>query len=165
MSNANNEQNAAPAADQAPAAGKPKGFSSLDVYAKVGAAIVTAAPRALESVVKTLVDREIEKRSTALLGAVELASSTRTTLNKAKEPDVRPTLFTADGKPIGEPGWSKQRLAEIKKLTEKLAKIDKAIDAATREENPDFSLLNNLKSEIEKAEKAAAANSSETETA
>lgn len=152
-----------PNAQPAEPAVKPKGLSSADILSRVSTAIVAAAPRALNSVIDALVSKEIEKRSTAILGGVELASSVRRDLNKAREPDIRPTTFTVDGKPIGEPGWSKPRLAEIKKLTEKLAKIEKVIDGATRDENPDFGPLYNLKSEIEKAEKASVSSADSAE--
>lgn len=129
---------------------------SITLNERIAALITDTAPaRVLDSVIKTLADKEIEKRAAALLGGLQLANETRGALKKVEEPDQRPSTFDRAGRPIGEAGWSKPRLAEIKKLTEKLTKIDKAIDAATREANPDFGPLYNLKGEIEKAEKAA----------
>lgn len=150
-----------PTAPSASVATKPKGLSSADILTRVSTAIVTAAPRVLLSVVDTLVAKEIEKRAAALLGSIELASITRSALRKAQEPDVRPSMFDAEGKAIGPVGWTKPRLAEIKKLTEKLTKIEKVIDLATRDESPEFGGLYNLKVDIEKAEKAASAESTE----
>jgi hypothetical protein len=158
MSNSASESSV-PAAPQGQQAAKPRGLTSSDLNARVAEAIVGAAPRVLTSVVAVLVDKEINRRAEALLGGIELASQTKSALRKAQEPDVRPSMFTADGKPIGDVGYTKPRLAEIKKLNEKLAKVEKAIDAATRDENPEFNLLYNLKSDIEKAEKAAATES------
>jgi hypothetical protein len=137
---------------------KAKGVSSIDLNTRIAETIATTAPtRVLDNVVSVLVDKEVEKRATALLGGLELANSTRGALKKAQEPDVRPTAFKSDGSPIGEVGFTKPRLVEQKKLTEKLAKIEKAIEAATREDEPNFGLLYNLKNDIDKAEKEAAA--------
>ncbi len=150
----------APATDATPSV-RPSS-PSISLNDRVSTLITDTAPaRVLESVIKTLADKEIDKRATALLGGLNLANETRSALKKAQEPDVRPTAFTLAGAPIGEVGYSKAKLGEQKKLTEKLAKIDKAIEAATRDANPDFGPLYNLKGEIEKAEKQAAEISAE----
>lgn len=148
---------------QPPAEGvvvKSKGLTSSDLNTRVADLIAAEAPAlVLTSVLTTLRTKEVDKRAAALLGGLELANSTRGALSKAKEPDVRPTMFTAGGQPIGESGFSRPRLKEQENLTKKLAKIEKAITAATPTEEsglkPDFSLLYNLKSDIEKDQTVA----------
>lgn len=184
------DASAAPATPQITPIIKPKGLTPTDLTIKVSDIVsTTGGDRVLNQFLKVLVDKEIDKRAVALQGGYELAVQTASALKKAMEPDIRPTMFDLKGKPVGESGWSKAQLKAQKTLTEKLAKIDKAIDAATRDRvpevadqpavgveggdgyapaikgkpaiEPDFSLLYNLKAEIEKAEKQAAETSAE----
>lgn len=157
------------------------------IQTTVAARILAAAPAIAESVVEQLKAREVDRRAKALLEAVDAHGKLSGELNKARQPDVRPSTFGLDGKPVGEAGWSKPRLAEIKKLTEKLGKVDKAIEKATRDRvaaipavgvqgqegyvaavagvEPDYSDLFNLKSIIDAADKAATADTSGGEAA
>lgn len=130
---------------------------SINLNERIATIIAESAPgRVLEQTLKVFVDKEVDKRATALIGGINLANETRGALSKAKQPDVRPTTFDAAGQPIGQVGFTKPALAKIKQLTEKLAKIDKAIEAATREANPDFGPLHNLKADIDKADSSSA---------
>lgn len=131
---------------------KPKGLTSSDLHTKVSESIAASAPRVIDFVVKTLADKEVDRRASLLLGAIDLATAIKRDLNKIDRPDIVAPRGR-DNKPIGEDGYSVNRLKEIKKLTEKLAKVEKAIDFATRETDADWSLLSNLKSEMEKADK------------
>ncbi len=149
--------NPAPAAPVVPETTVKVTSPSLNLNERIATIISESAPaRVLDQTLKVFVDKEVDKRATALIGGINLANETRGALSKAKQPDVRPTTFDAAGAPMGSPGFTKPALTKIKQLTEKLAKIDKAIEAATRDANPDFSLLYNLKGEIEKADKEAA---------
>lgn len=159
-------------------------MTTQTISQKVAEGIVAAAPQVLDSVVKTMVEKETDRRAAALLGAVELGQTTQRELSKAIQPDVRPTTFDSTGKPLGEVGFTKSRLAEQKKLTERLAKVNKAIEKATRDRasaieakdavgtegqdgyvpavkavaaiEPDYADLFNLKNLVEQAEKEAA---------
>ncbi len=129
---------------------------SIGLNERIATMIAESAPtRVLDQTLKVFVDKEIDKRATALVGGINLANETRSALKKAQQPDDQPKTFGLDGKPIGQAGYTKGRLADIKKLTEKLAKIDKAIDAATSDKQ-DYSLLNNLKADIDKADTSSA---------
>jgi len=82
--------------------------------------------RIIDSVVKELVNTEIERRADALLKAINLATTTRRELYKIK-PDI--VSYNAD-RSINSEAWSKAKLDERQKLTEKLDKIDKVISKA-----------------------------------
>jgi len=165
-------------------------MNAQSISLKVAETLLTAAPGIADTVIAQLAQKETEKRATALLGAVELAITTQKELDKALKPDVFPQSFDAEGKAIGQPSWSKAQLAAQKKAREKLAKIDKAIEKATRARvsaivavaaqgvegeagyvpavkavaavEPDFGDLFNLKSLIEAAEKEAAKDGGES---
>lgn len=113
-----------------------------DINIKVTETLALAGNRVLETAIDRLVTAEIEKRSSALHDAIKLAETAQRELYKINKPDQ--VVYGLDNKPISE-GYSKVRLEEIKKATEKLAKIEKAVEAATAEK-PDYSKLYELKS-------------------
>ncbi len=159
-------------------------MNAQSISLRVAQTLLNASAGITDTVVNKLAQREVERRADALLGAVELAGTTANELTKALKPDIHPTTFDAAGKAIGTPGYSKGQLATQKKLKERAAKIDKAIEKATRERvaatadvaavgvegedgyvpavkgtpavEPDFGDLYNLKSLIDQAEKESA---------
>lgn len=104
----------------------------------------------LNSVIDRIAEVEIKRRADALLKAVEAAERLQRDLNKVNRPDQ--VVYSTDRKPVSE-GYSKARLDEIEKLTQKLAKIDKAVAKATADK-PDYTDLLNLKTDDNSAAKA-----------
>lgn len=113
---------------------------SHGVALAVAQQIAQAAPAILDKVVTQLAAVEIEKRATALAAAVNSAVATKRELYKVK-PDI--VAYDESGKETSA-NWSKAKLEEKKKLEEKLAKIDSAIEKALA---GDFSKLLELKAE------------------
>lgn len=127
----------------------------LKLNADIAAAIAGSGPAVREQVVSSLRSKEVDRRATAVLGGIDLFNQLTGQLKKLDRPDVKP-LLGRDGKAIGEGSFTEARLKEIKTLTEKVGKVTKALDAALRDENPDYSPLFNLKGEIDKAGAAEA---------
>lgn len=140
-----------PATAEAPAA-TVKVSAVVTLNTKIAETIAGSSEVVLNKVIKTLADKEIDKRATSLLAGLEAANAARSELRKLDRPDVKPNLGR-DGKPVGEGTYTEARIKEIKKVTEKLAKIERAIDKAT--DKSDYADLFNLKSLIEQGDKAA----------
>lgn len=113
--------------------------ASQSIGQKVAANIADAGPAILGKVIDKLASAEIEKRADALLNAVNAAIATKRELYKVK-PDL--VAYNADGKVASE-NWTKPKLEEKKKLEEKLAKIEAAVDKAVNKN--DFSGVLGLK--------------------
>lgn len=133
-------------------------MNTQTISEQVAESIASAAPNVLPSVVKILADRETDRRAKALLAGIEAAFATKKELTKLERPDIKPNL-DKDFKPIGEGWFSEARAKEIKKVRERLAKIEKAIEKATPADGakPDYNELFNLKSLIEQADKESPA--------
>lgn len=129
-------ENTQPTPEAAPAVS-----ASKSIGQKVADQIANAGPVILEKVINNLANLEIEKRATALLNAVNLAVATKRELQKIK-PDI--VAYNDKGEEASA-NWSKPKLEEKKKLEEKLAKIEKAVDLAVNKN--DFSKVSELKSE------------------
>ncbi len=115
--------------------------ASKSIGLKVAEQIANAGPAILDKVINNLASLEIEKRASALLNGVNLAVATKRELQKIK-PDQQ--SFDASGKVVFE-SYSKTKVEEKKKLEEKLAKIEKAVELAVN--SNDFSKVSELKSE------------------
>lgn len=103
--------------------------------------IKSAGPQpVVDAVVALLVQKENDRRVKALAEALEAAAKAQQELFKVKPDNV---TFNEDGSPASST-YSKAKLDEKKKLQEKLAKIEKAIENATNTEKPDFSGLYNI---------------------
>lgn len=113
--------------------------ASQSIGQKVAANIADAGPAILGKVIDKLASAEIEKRADALLNAVNAAIATKRELYKVK-PDI--VAYSGDGK-VATENWSKAKLDEKKKLEEKLAKIEAAVDKAVNKN--DFSGVLGLK--------------------
>jgi hypothetical protein len=86
--------------------------------------------KVVDTVVAQLVEVEIKKRADALASSLKLFEDTRRELNKMR-PDQ--ASFDENGAKVSET-FSKKAFEDKKKLTEKLAKIDKIIVAATEKD-------------------------------
>ena len=89
------------------------------------------ATKVVDTVVEKMVGVEIAKRAEALAAAIKLHDDTRRELNKVKADQVS---LDENGAKVSET-FSKTAFENKKKLTEKLAKIDKTIVAATEKDN------------------------------
>lgn len=87
--------------------------------------------KVVDAVVEKMVAAEISKRAEALAAAIKLHDDTRRELNKVKADQVS---LDENGQKVSET-FSKKAYDHKKKLTEKLAKVDKTIVAATEKDN------------------------------
>jgi hypothetical protein len=87
------------------------------------------SPKVIDVVVTKLVDAEVAKRADALAAAIKLAEETLREQRKASKPDQ--VSIAADGTKTET--FSAKSFEALKKLNEKLAKIDKTVENATGE--------------------------------
>ena len=107
---------------------------TIDVKNLVADRLVQLAPAVAEAVVETLAAKEHDRRIAAFLAVVEEIDKTTKELYKIKPDNVQ---FNLDGSKASET-YNKETLESKKKLEEKLAKLNKAIEA-TEAEPRDFS--------------------------
>lgn len=108
------------------------------VQIKVAESITNIAPKVEDKVVDALVDRELEKRSTALVSAMDKLTKLETELNKFKADQVS---YNDAGEKVSET-FSKAKLEERTKLNGKIIKMTNAINKAL--EKSDFSDVYNI---------------------
>lgn len=108
------------------------------VQIKVAESIANIAPKVEDQVVEAIVERELEKRSTAIVKAMDTLTKFENDLKKIK-PDQ--TSFSEIGEKISE-SYSKAKLEEKNKLTQKIDKNTKAINKAL--ETGDYQDVYNL---------------------
>lgn len=84
-------------------------------------------PSVREKVVTLLVDAEVEKRTTAVVAVVRKLDEANAALRKVNRADME--TFNEDGS-VATATFTKQRLDEIKKTKETIAKLEKALDEA-----------------------------------
>ena len=96
------------------------------VHIKVAEQIAAISPQVEEKVVGVLVGRELDKRSEALVKGHDLLVDAEKTL-KGFQPDLR--TYDEAGQELSA-AWSKSKLGEKKKVTEKVARITNAINQA-----------------------------------
>lgn len=108
------------------------------VQIKVAENIANIAPKVEDQVVEVIVERELEKRATAIVKAMDILSKFEIDLKKIK-PDQ--TSFSETGEKISE-SYSKAKLEEKNKLTQKIDKNTKAINKAL--ETGDYQDVYNL---------------------
>lgn len=99
------------------------------VTTKVAEQIAALSPSVETAVVETLVQREIDKRSEALVKCIDAHSKLRSDLNKIKADQV---TYNLDGSKAAEV-FSKAKVEEHNKLKAKVAKYEKAINKALTE--------------------------------
>lgn len=108
------------------------------VQIKVAESIANITPKVEDQVVEVLVERELEKRATAIVKAMDTLSKFEGELKKIR-PDQ--TSFSETGEKISET-YSKAKLEEKNKLQQKIDKNTKAINKAL--ETGDYQDVYNL---------------------
>lgn len=102
--------------------------------ARVDETIANASSTIQDRVYSHYVDAEIERRSQVIVSGINALREVETDLRKIDRPDQ--TLFDAAGQPA-QALYSKNRLDEVKKGKERLAKIVGALDKAIETNEPD----------------------------
>lgn len=103
---------------------------------KVAESIAASNPTVVSNVIAALAEVEIKRRTKAVIDALVTLNQFRKEQYKIK-PDI--VSYNADGSPKDQ-AWSKAKLEEKKKLEEKIAKYEKAIDLALGD-NQDYTKL------------------------
>lgn len=101
--------------------------------------IAKCAPQVEGSVVATIVDREVAKRSTAIVQCLDKLAKLESDLRRVKPDSV---LLNADGSEA-QALFTKPALEARDKLVQRIEKVKKAIDKAF-DRKPDFSDVYNL---------------------
>lgn len=114
-------------------------LANRTVTSLVAQRIADSSPVVQGRVVDVLVEKELQKRSDAVVKGLEKLKEAEKDLYKIK-PDV--CSYNADGSTLSE-GWSKPKLEEKKKAEEYVAKITSAIEKALADK-PDFTKLYEL---------------------
>lgn len=128
--------------------------TSLTVYDKIAEQITSLAPQVEADVVDALVQRELNKRSEAVVIVMDQLSKLELDLRKIK-PDQ---TFDGEGKVVSET-YTKAKFEELKKLREKITKFSSAITKAL--EKADFTDVYNIKNQ----KSGGSPSSEETDTA
>ena len=92
-----------------------------------------------EIVIRTMVDAEVNRRTNMLVEAIQKAEQQRRELRKFKPDQIS---YTENGE-VASATWSKEVLEDKKKATEKLEKLERAIEKALTA--GEFNDLSNLK--------------------
>ncbi len=79
-------------------------------------------------VVNELVESEIGKRKTAVVGLLTKVDEKFKELKKAQGQGIQ--NFNLAGEPVGEPIFTKQQVEAVKKLTEEIERIQTALEKA-----------------------------------
>jgi hypothetical protein len=119
-------------------------MQSKDILTKVAEQIsAVGSAGVVGQVVKKLADTEVTRRADALYHAIKLVDECRRELNKLR-PDQQ--QFGPDHKLVGET-YSKATMEKRKKLEERTAKLEGAINKATEGDTPDYNVLFNMAKE------------------
>ena len=111
------------------------------INAAVAAQLATLGSKVVEdAVVKIMVDRDVEKRTTALVNVLEQITTTKRDLNKIGPDNV---TYDITGARVSET-FSKARIDERYRTEQKLTKMRKAVDKALT--SNDFGDVFNLSS-------------------
>lgn len=102
--------------------------------------IAKCAPATSERVINAMVEREVTKRSDAIVKVLDKLSKAKAESYKIK-PDI--VSYDEEGKPAVQ-NWSKDQLEKRKKNAEQILKMERAIDKATDDKKPDMSDVYNL---------------------
>lgn len=110
--------------------------TAIDILSAVSETIKADAPAEVVSRVKSFfVEKEITKRTDALVGAFDKLTEARKAHTKIKADSV---TYTEDGA-VAREEWSKAKLDEREKSSKAIRKLEDAIEAAL---SGDFSKLN-----------------------
>lgn len=130
---------------------------SISVQQKIAEKIIELAPTVEEAVVDTLVERELVKRSEAVVQCMDLLSKLEGELKRIKPDQVS---YDTDGKIISE-SFSKGKFEEKKKLIERIGKFTNAITKAL--EKSDYGDVYNLKNQGAGGSKDSSTTDTETD--
>lgn len=111
----------------------------MTILTQVAEKVAGSGTSVRDAVVNELANREIARRTNAVVKGFDLLAEAQKELNKIKPDQVS---FNGDGTKAQEL-WSKAKLEEKKKAEAKIAKITAALDKATAD-TPDYSGLFNL---------------------
>lgn len=112
---------------------------STSVHAKIAEQLSELSPKVENAVVDALVERELTKRSEAVVQCMDMLAKCEGDLRKIKPDQVS---YDGDGKEVSST-FSKNKFEEKKKLLERIEKLKNAITKAI--EKGDFSDVYNLK--------------------
>lgn len=121
---------------------------TISIAASVAQRLAGTSTQVMDIIVDGLVQVEIHKRAESAKAALLELDKLTIKLRSVSSPDQK--LFDAGGTVVNE-YFTKGRLDEIKKLNEKIAKIDGCLKSAF--EDNDFKKLFELKIEPEKSDK------------
>lgn len=113
----------------------------MEIQKKIAEQIGGISPKVADDVVEALVNRELSKRSAAIVQALDGLSELEKQLKRTK-PDQ--ASYNADGSVASET-FSKSKLDELLKLKGKIEKYIKAIDKALTGDMGDVYNLNSNK--------------------
>lgn len=111
----------------------------MSLQQKIDQNLATISPAVEQAIIEAVVKREIEKRSTAVVTVYDKMMREEKELRKIDRADQK--TFNKDGSVASET-YSKDRLDAIKKSTDAIAKMTKAIEKALS--SGDFSDVYNL---------------------
>lgn len=111
----------------------------IGIRAAVAAGVSSLGGRTREAVVEHFAQAQAAKQADALIKGLE-----RLTTLEREGYKIKPTFagYDADGKPVGDPVFTKEQVEERKKNTEQIEKLTNAINKA--DEKDDFGDLFNL---------------------
>jgi hypothetical protein len=109
-----------------------------DIMAAVATRLGESSEAIKTAVIDTLVSKELTTRADKIMATMTMADNVKRDLRKIKPDQV---ILNLDGTTSSE-GYSKAKLEEHKKLTDRLAKIEKAINTALTD--GDYSKINEL---------------------
>jgi len=109
---------------------------ATDIRVTVAQRLAASGPDVLRSVVKILVNKELDDRAQLILQGMAKLAEFDGQLKKFKPDQV---IMGEDGEKTTE-GYSQQKFAEKKKIQENIQKVEKSIDLALGD-NPDYTPL------------------------
>lgn len=115
---------------------------TISVHAKVAEQISAINPKVEDKVVGVLVDRELTKRSDALVMVLDALAKLENDLKKLK-PDME--MYSPEDGSLAASAFSKIKNEEKKKLNEKITKYTNAINKAL--DKGDYGDVYNLKNQ------------------
>lgn len=115
---------------------------AVELLVTVSDKIKASGDAVVQKVVAARVEAELQKRADSLEKALVTRASLASEVKKLEKPDVDGT-YDADGKEVTPASFSKARAKELKDKRDKLAKVDKLINAAL--ENNEWGKLNEFK--------------------
>jgi hypothetical protein len=107
---------------------------SHDIRKAVADGLIKVNDKVRAAIVADISEKEFQKRVEATTKVLEEFEKIERDLRKIKPV---PTGFDLKGQPVGDPVYSREQVEEVKKATEKLDKLNKALEKALNDN--DFS--------------------------